>query len=98
MEVGAFGYGGGHCNRLQSKATLNGTTEAVALPVMVHTLTEAGALEHPPRLISKKTKKIHKPVPEPTGELIPSPLARSGPAITRRAARRRDPPTPTCHT
>jgi hypothetical protein len=57
MEVGAFGYGGGHCNRLQSKATLNGTTEAVALPVTVHTLTEAGALEHPPRLISKKTKK-----------------------------------------
>jgi hypothetical protein len=57
MEVGAFGYGGGHCNLLQSKATLNGTIEAVALPVTVHTLTEAGALEHPPRLISKKTKK-----------------------------------------
>ena len=44
--------GGGHCNRLQSKVTVNrGFTEAVALPATVNRLMEAGALRQPPPLM-----------------------------------------------
>jgi hypothetical protein len=48
--------GGGHCNRLQSKVTVNhDLTEAVALPVSVNPLTEAGVLGClPPLIVLKK--------------------------------------------
>ena len=43
---------GGHCNRLQSKVTVNRDfTEAVALPATVNHLMEAGALRQPPPLM-----------------------------------------------
>jgi hypothetical protein len=44
--------GGRHCNRLQSKVTVNRDfTEAVALPATVNCLMEAGALRQPPPLM-----------------------------------------------
>ena len=44
--------GGGHCNHLQSKVTVNrDLTETVALPISVNPLTEAGVLGCPPPLI-----------------------------------------------
>ena len=43
---------GGHCNRLQSKVTVNRDfTEAVALPAMVNYLIETDALRKPPPLM-----------------------------------------------
>jgi hypothetical protein len=58
------------------------------LPDSVNRLTEADALECPPWLIDKKTKKnIHEPIGELAGEPIPSPVARSGPANLRHGSR-----------
>jgi hypothetical protein len=67
--------GGGHCNRLQSKVTVNRDfTEAVSVPTSIN---QTGKIKKKEKPVNRPAEPIHEPDKPIHGPLLPQPLART---------------------